>query len=280
VTITAILFGIASALTWGAADFGGGIASKKTNPYAVVFWGDLIGMTAVAVIAIWSNDPIPSWRSVGFSMLSSICGATGIIMLYYALANGKMSIAAPVSALMAAVIPVAVGFVTVGIPKGLTMAGIALALISIWLVARTEREGRVRIHWADVRLPLFAGILVGFFFIFMHEATLDSVLWPAVLLRVLSATLLAFIALLTHNLLSIPREHWGLVAFIGIFDVAGNVFYILSAQMGRLDIAAVVGSLYPGATVALAWLILKEKISISQLAGIALALTAIVMISV
>ena len=172
-TLTAILFGIASALTWGAADFGGGIASKKTNPYAVVFWGDLIGMAAVAVIAIWLNDPIPSWRSVGFSMLSSICGATGIIMLYYALANGKMSIAAPVSALMAAVIPVAVGFVTVGIPKWLTMAGIALALISIWLVARTEHEGRVRIHWADVRLPLFAGILFGFFFIFMHKATLN-----------------------------------------------------------------------------------------------------------
>ncbi|HSQ39736.1 MAG TPA: DMT family transporter [Anaerolineales bacterium] len=279
-TFIAILFGLASALTWGAADFGGGIASKKSSPYAVVFWGDLIGMSAVAVIAVWLNDPIPSWRSVGFSFLSSLCGATGIVMFYFALANGKMSIAAPVSALMAAVIPVSVGFVTMGLPEPLTMLGVALALFSIWLVARTEREGRLRIHWVDVRLPLFAGILFGFFFIFMHEATLESLLWPAVLLRISSATLLAIVALLTRNSLSIPRGHWGLVAFIGIFDVAGNVFYVLSAQSGRLDIAAVIGSLYPGLTVALAWFFLKEKISASQLAGIALALTAIVLIAV
>ncbi len=278
--LTAILFGLASALTWGAADFGGGIASKKSTPYAVVFWGDWVGLVAVAVIAIWLNDPLPSWRSIGFTVLSSLCGATGIVMLYIALANGKMSIAAPTSALMAAVIPVVVGFVTVGVPKWLTMAGILLALVSIWLVARTEREGRVRIHWTDVRLPLFAGVLFGLFFIFMHQATIESVLWPAVILRFSSAILLAVIAVLTRSSLSVPREQWGLIAFIGIFDVAGNVFYILSAQTGRMDIAAVIGSLYPGTTVALAWMLLKEKISASQLAGIALALMAIVMISV
>lgn len=277
---TAILFGLASALTWGAADFGGGLASKKTSPYAVVFWGDLVGMTAVAVIAVWWNDPVPSWRSLGFTVLSGVCGAFGIVMFYRALADGKMSIAAPVSALMAAVIPVAVGFVTVELPGWLTMAGIALALASIWLVARTERDGRVRIHWAEVRSPLFAGVLFGLFFIFMHAATAKSVLWPAVGLRITSVVLLAAVARLTRSPLSVPRGRWGLVAFIGIFDVAGNVFYVLSAQTGRMDIAAVIGSLYPGMTVALAWLVLKEKISVSQLAGIALALTAIVMISV
>ncbi|OGO74669.1 MAG: hypothetical protein A3K41_15090 [Chloroflexi bacterium RIFOXYD12_FULL_57_15] len=213
-------------------------------------------------------------------MLSSFCGAIGIIMLYRALAGGKMSIAAPVSALMAAVIPVVVGFVAVGLPKWLTMAGVGLALVSIWLVARTEREGRVRIHWADVRLPLFAGVLFGLFFIFMHEAASESALWPAAILRIASAILLAGIAFFKKESLAVVRDHWWLIAFIGIFDVAGNVLYILSAQTGRMDIAAVLGSLYPGATVALAWMVLKEKISVSQMFGIALALTAIVMISV
>ena len=279
-TFTAILFGLASALTWGAADFGGGIASKKSSPYAVVFWGDLVGMTAVAVLAAARGDPLPSLRSVEFAVLSSFCGAIGIIMLYRALADGKMSVAAPVSALMAAVIPVVVGFVAVGLPKWLTMAGVGLALVSIWLVARTEREGRVRIHWADVRLPLFAGVLFGLFFIFMHEAAGESALWPAALLRIASAILLAGIAFFKKESLAVVRGHWWLIAFIGIFDVAGNVLYILAAQTGRMDIAAVLGSLYPGATVALAWMILKEKISVSQVFGIALALTAIVMISV
>jgi len=280
VTFTAILFGLASALTWGAADFGGGIASKKSSPYAVVFWGDLVGMTAVAVLAAARGDPLPSLRSVEFAVLSSFCGAIGIIMLYRALADGKMSVAAPVSALMAAVIPVVVGFVAVGLPKWLTMAGVGLALIAIWLVARTEREGRVRIHWADVRLPLFAGVLFGLFFIFMHEAAGESALWPAALLRISSAILLAGIAFFKKESLAVVRGHWWLIAFIGIFDVAGNVLYILAAQTGRMDIAAVLGSLYPGATVALAWMVLKEKISVSQMFGIALALTAIVMISV
>ena len=279
-TFTAILFGLASALTWGAADFGGGIASKKSSPYAVVFWGDLVGMTAVAVLAAARGDPLPSLRSVEFAVLSSFCGAIGIIMLYRALADGKMSVAAPVSALMAAVIPVVVGFVAVGLPKWLTMAGVGLALVSIWLVARTEREGRVRIHWADVRLPLFAGVLFGLFFIFMHEAAGESALWPAALLRIASAILLAGIAFFKKESLAVVRGHWWLIAFIGIFDVAGNVLYILAAQTGRMDIAAVLGSLYPGATVALAWMVLKEKISVSQMFGIALALTAIVMISV
>ena len=279
-TFTAILFGLASALTWGAADFGGGIASKKSSPYAVVFWGDLVGMTAVAVLAAARGDPFPSLRSVEFAVLASFCGAIGIIMLYRALADGKMSVAAPVSALMAAVIPVVVGFVAVGLPKWLTMAGVGLALIAIWLVARTEREGRVRIHWADVRLPLFAGVLFGLFFIFMHEAAGESALWPAALLRIASAILLAGIAFFKKESLAVVRGHWWLIAFIGIFDVAGNVLYILAAQTGRMDIAAVLGSLYPGATVALAWMILKEKISGSQWLGIIAALMAIVMISV
>jgi len=280
VAFTAILFGIASALTWGAGDFAGGIASKRSSPYAVVIWGDIVGMTAVSVLAWAVGDPFPSWGSAVYIVLSSISGAIGIIILYRALAGGQMSIAAPVSALMAAVIPVFVGVIVDGWPKWLTMVGVVMALIAIWLVARTEREGVHRIHWADVRMPLLAGVLFGLFFVFMHKASSESVLWPAVLLRISSAALLAVIALFTRSSFAIPRTQWWLIVFVGIFDIAGNIFYVLSAQTGRMDIAAVVGSLYPGMTVALAWLILKEKISTWQTVGIALALTAIVMISI
>ncbi len=279
-TFTAILFGLASALTWGAADFGGGIASKKSSPYAVVFWGDWVGLAVATIIAAWMGESFPSARSLGFTLLSSLCGATGIVMLYMSLASGRMSIAAPTSALMAAVIPVAVGFVSDGLPRWLTIAGVGMGLLAIWLVARTEHEGRVRIEWADVRLPLLAGVLFGLFFIFMHQATFESVFWPAAILRFFSAILLAIMAAITRSSLTVPRVQWPLIIFIGIFDVAGNVFYVLAAQTGRMDLAAVIGSLYPGATVALAWMILKEKISVSQWVGIAAAMTAIVLISV
>jgi len=119
----AILYGLASALTWGAADFGGGIASKKNSPYAVVIWGDLVGMVVVGVLAIAVGDPLPSWRDMIFIVLSSICGAIGVIILYRALAGGQMSIAAPVSALMA------------GGHSGLVVSG--------WLCAKMADNGRV-----------------------------------------------------------------------------------------------------------------------------------------
>jgi len=280
VTSAAILFGIVSALTWGAADFAGGIASKRSSPYAVVVWGDIVGMLVVSALALARGDLFPSLQSMVYIVLSSVCGAIGIIILYRALADGKMSIAAPTSALMAAVIPVCVGVFLDGWPKWLTMAGVTLALAAIWLVARTEHEGVHRILWDDVRMPLAAGVLFGLFFIFMHRASSESVLWPTVLLRLSSVILLAVIARFTRSSLRVARGQWRLIAFIGIFDIAGNVFYILSAQTGRMDIAAVIGSLYPGATVALAWVILKERISVPQWIGIAAALAAIVMISV
>ena len=215
-TFTAILFGIASALTWGAGDFAGGIASKRSSPYAVVIWGDIVGMTVVSALAWAVGDPFPSMGSVVYILLSSFCGAIGIIILYRALAGGQMSIAAPVSALMAAVIPVFVGVIVDGWPKWLTMVGVVMALIAIWLVARTERDGVHRIHWADVRMPLLAGVLFGLFFIFMHKASSESVLWPAVLLRVSSAILLAVIALFTRSSFAIPRNQWWLIVFVGI----------------------------------------------------------------
>jgi drug/metabolite transporter (DMT)-like permease len=280
VTFTAILFGIASALTWGAGDFAGGIASKRSSPYAVVIWGDIVGMTVVSVLAWAMGDPLPSWGSVVYILLSSFSGAIGIIILYRALAGGQMSIAAPVSALMAAVIPVFVGVIVDGWPKWLTMVGVVMALVAIWLVARTEHEGVHRIHWADVRMPLLAGVLFGLFFIFMHKASSESVLWPAVFLRVSSAALLAVIALFTRSSFAIPRTQWWLIVFVGIFDIAGNIFYVLSAQTGRMDIAAVVGSLYPGATVVLADFRLKVRVSGWQRVGVLAALVAIVMITI
>ena len=278
--LAAIFYGLASALVWGAADFGGGIASKKSSPYAVVIWGDLVGMSVVGVLAIVLGDPLPSWRDMFFIVLSSFSGAIGIIILYRALAGGQMSIAAPVSALMAAVIPVLVGVVMEGFPPWLTMAGVVLALLAIWLIARTEEEGQHRIRWGDVKMPLVAGVLFGLFFIFMHQASGESTLFPAVLLRICSAILLTVISLVKRESFRIVRANWWLVVFVGIFDIAGNIFYILSSQMGRMDIAAVVGSLYPGVTVALAWFVLKEKISRWQGVGIILALTAIVLISI
>lgn len=160
--MTAILFGLFSALTYGAADFTGGFASRRVNSYAVVIWSDILAMPIIATAAWLSGDTFPSVRGVWLSLLSGVFGGVGILLLYRSFAEGRMSIAAPVSALMAGMLPVVVGMFTQGLPGVFVFAGMALALIAIWFIAREEGSS-LQLNWVNVRLPLFAGILFGMF---------------------------------------------------------------------------------------------------------------------
>ncbi len=277
-SLVAILFGLASALSWGAGDFAGGLTSKRSSPYAVVIWADGVGMVVVGLMAFLSRDSLPSQTSLFYILLSSFAGAIGLVMLYRALADGQMSIAAPVSALMAAIVPVLIGVLLHGWPGWMSMAGVMLALVAIWLVTWTEQRGSARLR-RNLPMPFLAGLLFGLFFIFMHQAADESVLWPTVLLRASSIALLWVLARFRRSSLAIPRDRWWLVALVGVCDIAGNIFYLLSARLGRMDLAAVLASLYPGVTVLLAWWILKERISFFQWVGVAAALGAIAMIS-
>ncbi|MGE5462994.1 MAG: EamA family transporter, partial [Syntrophothermus sp.] len=118
-----IFYGIASAATWGAADFIGGLASKRTSPYRVLFLGQLAGLVLFTLLAVFTFEAIPSLTGVLWGALSSLLGVAGLIFLYRALAGGQMTIAAPVSALFAALIPVLFAFLTQGIPSLITLIG-------------------------------------------------------------------------------------------------------------------------------------------------------------
>jgi drug/metabolite transporter (DMT)-like permease len=172
---------------------------------------------------------------------------------------------------------VLVSAVVEGFAGILTFLGFALALAAIWLISRGEDGTTFRLR--ELRLPLAAGLTFGLFFVFMHQAASESVLWPIVASRITSiASLLAY-ALVTRQLWRLERSRWPLIILSGILDVGGNAFFILAGQIGRLDVAAVLGSLYPGSTVALARLVLKERILRVQALGAVLALAAIVLIA-
>ena len=204
----------------------------------------------------------------------------GLLILYYSLAQGQMSIAAPVSALFAAVLPVIVGALTQGLPDVLQLSGFGLALSAVWLISQGSQTEGFRIqHLADLRLPILAGVGFGCYFIFIHYATqgTDSVLWPMLVSRLAGTLLLFMVVLARREPLAVPRSAWAVVFFNATLDVGGNLFYILASRIGRLDTAAVLSSLYPGATVLLAWILLKERIAYKQWIGIAAALAAIVL---
>jgi len=274
--LLSIIYGILSAASWGAADFIGGLASKKASAIRVLYLAEIAGFIPFLALALITREPIPSYADFLWGAFSSIVGLSGLIFLYRALAEGQMTIAAPVSALLAAIIPVIFGFFTLGTPAATTLIGFGLAFLAVWLISQTDSTNW-RFSFSDLRLPLLSGFFFGFYFILIHKATLNAFYWPLTSARFAGVIALGLLALATRQPALPPREVWWFCIINGVIDIAGNAFYILSAQSGRMDVAAVLGALYPASTVLLAWLFLKEKISLTQTSGIVLAFIAIVL---
>ena len=277
-----ILYGLISAVGWGAGDFSGGLAARKTGAYRAVFYGEIVGILILLVVVNIIGEPVPDLRVWILAMLAGALGTAGLILLYHSMTLGLMSIATPVSALLAAVLPVLVGMVREGFPGWLTFLGFGFALYSVWMISQGE-DGVTDIlaHIADLKLPLLAGVCFGLFFVIMHEATRDgATLWPMVGSRSGGLILVGLYLLFTHTSLKVNPAAWPYILVNGVFDICGNGFFILAAQAGRLDVASVLGSLYPGATVILALVFLKERLSRAQWIGIAAALGAIVLMTI
>ena len=278
-----ILYGIASALSWGSGDFAGGLSSRKVGAYRAVFYADFFGLLLLIGAFFIFPETLPVARVIWVSATGGMLGAIGLLVLYYSLTKGQMSIAAPVSALFAALLPVIVGAVTEGLPSLLQLIGFVLALGAVWLISRgSEGEGFHISHLSDLRLPILAGLGFGGYFILLHNATQNTtaILWLMIVSRVAGTLLVLAFVLVRREPLGVPRAAWSLVFINATLDLAGNFFYILASKAGRLDIAAVLSSLYPGATVILAWLLLKEHISRWQVVGIMLALGAIALFAI
>ena len=275
------LFGLISALTWGAGDFTGGIVSRRAGVYRAAFYGECSGMVFLAIMLAVVREPLPGGPVWAWCACAGAIGCVGLLLLFKAMVEGQMSVAAPVSALMAAVLPVIASTLTEGLPGLTKYCGFALALAAIWLISQGEgHQKKLHLHLADLRLPLLAGVCFGVYFILMHQGSRSATIWPMIFARVAGAITLFIFAAANHQL-KLPDGRVAPLVFLNSAgDIAGNTFYILSGQFGRLDVAAVLGSLYPGTTVLLAGLILHERLNRSQWAGIITALAAIVLMTI
>ena len=276
-----ILYGITSALSWGAADFAGAIAARKLSVYRAVFYSNFLGLLALFVSLAIYPETIPEVRCIIFAGVAGIFGSISLLILFYSMACGQISIAAPVSALFAAALPVIVGIYTQGIPAPIQFIGFGLALLAVWLIS----EGGQLLHidrLFNLILPLLAGFGFGTYFIFMHYAVIGipSTIWPMIS-SYSTGTLITFVFVIARReTFIVKRGAWGVILVNVVCNIGGNLFYILALKSGRLDISAVLSSLYPGGTVILAWLILKERISFPQWNGIIAALVAIILFAV
>ncbi len=271
-----IVFGLSSAVFWGAGDFCGGLATKRTQVYRVIISSQLVSLILLAILAIATQEPLLPFDQMLLAGAAGVIGAIGLIALYRALAVGQMGVAAPVSAVVAAGVPVIVGSFIEGPPSASQLLGFGLAFVAVWFISRT---GRSAIHWHDLGLPIIAGLGFGAFYVLIGSVGQAGVWWPLVAARVGSLTALLIVTLVNRQPRLAERHSLLLIVLIGVFEVGGNACYILARQAGRLDVAAVLASLYPAVTVWLAWFLLKERMYRLQSIGVLAALAAIVLIT-
>ncbi len=275
--LLALAYGVTSAITWGSGDFSGGFACRRTNVYTVVLFSQLAGLATILLLVWGFHEPVPASINWLIPGIAGIAGAAGLMALYSALASGRMGIVAPLSAVIAALLPVCVGFFTEGLPGASTLAGFGLALPAVWLLTRTVQHERI--HMREISLALFAGGGFGLFFTLMGQSGNLSVTWSLIAARIASISVVAVVAcLLKQGGIPGPAQ-LPPILLAGILDAGGNAFFVLASQAGRLDISAVLASLYPAATVILARFILKEHLRPYQWGGIGIALLAILLIA-
>lgn len=275
--VATVVFGLSASLCWGSGDFSGGLASRRASVPAVVIADYTVGFVLLLALALVWREPFPAPLDLVWGGLAGVAGVLGLLAFYAALAQGRMGIAAPVSAVLTAALPVLFSAFTAGLPRLLQLVGFALALVAIVLISRPERaQGPAQ----GIGLAVLAGCGFGCFFILLSRVTPGSTFWPLAVARFTSVLCLLIVMGLRKQRPMLPGRHVALlVVFAGVLDAVGNAFFVLAAHSGRLDVAAILSSLYPAATVLLAAFVLRERVTRIQGAGILLVLLAVPLIS-
>jgi drug/metabolite transporter (DMT)-like permease len=265
---------ITAALFYGFADFAGGYATRRLSVWTVIAWAQLLGLGLLAVGVVVVPASVVTRADLLWGAGAGLAGLIGLVLLYLALARGSMTIAAPISGAVAAVIPVLVDVIA---GTGLTTRqwlGVGLALGAILLVALEHGRG-----WLDRRSLLYAvvaGALFGVFFVAFSQTDPASGLWPLVAARAISVPI-AFVVAASRGVAALPRsDELGIVAVAGNLDMAANIAGALALQRGPAGVTAVLVSLYPAVTAGMAMLVLRERPTRLQLFGVGLALGAVI----
>jgi drug/metabolite transporter (DMT)-like permease len=276
--VIGVLFAITSAAVWGGGDFSGGLATRRSGQFQVLVVSALSGLVALLVCAAAWGESFPALATLVWPALAGAAGAVGIASLYRGLSMGHAASVAPTSGVIAAALPVAFSIFTLGPPPPLRLVGFALAFAGIWLVTRPATD-ETTVSRQGFLLACVAGIAFGAFFILIAQSEPGKVFTPLIIAR--GAAFFAGLLMLRVARQPFPSFTSNPIALLaGVLDAGGNIFFLLARQFTRLDIAAVLASLYPAATVILATIIHKEKASRSQWAGAALCLLAIILITV
>jgi drug/metabolite transporter (DMT)-like permease len=291
--VLTIILGFATSLVYGFADFFGAIASRRIKPVTVTFVSGAIGLAFLLALSIFVGADF-SPGALFWGTAAGITSAIAMSALYASLAIGPISIVSPLSAVISAIVPSAVGFAQGDRFSTLGFAGLGAILVAVFLVGFVPGK--------DVRLPSMKGLVlaviagggIGVVLICLDQAPADSGFAPVILLRATAAAILGAVTLFTFGAAirrklrtstkpepdknrgnepdKVPIKFWYSVAVTGLFDASANVFFILASRIGSLTVVSVLTALYPLGTIILARIFLKEKLARTQTIGVLLAL--------
>jgi drug/metabolite transporter (DMT)-like permease len=276
----AVVLALASAVVYGASDFLGGLASRRTSVLGVVAMSQLVGLGALLALLPWLGGPVAG-ADLAWGAAAGLAGAAGLVVFFRTLAGGVMSVVAPVTAVTAAAVPVLVGLLggeTIGASAAV---GIALALLAVVLVSAEGGLSALRAARPAALAPaLLAGSMFGLFFVLLDRTSSEAGLTPLVTARLASVALVVAIALAGRQSLRVTRAALPLVAVSGVGDMTANALFLLATQAdGQLAITGVLASLYPVSTVVLAQVVLRERLVGAQVTGLLAAAAAVVLIT-
>lgn len=280
--MSALLLSLVAALGYGVSDFVGGLAARRVSVLRVVVASYPVGMVGMALIAPFAGGTLTTSALV-FGALSGIVGGCAILCYYAALAAGPMSVVSPLTAVLVAGIPLAVGLAMGEHLSPIALIGAGVAVVAIMLVSRqkeaAEGDSTARFTPKVALLTVASGVAFGLFFVLLDQVGAHTGMWPLLVSRTTATVLVVIAAAFAKQLRPPTGVPLRLALTAGLLDVVANAAFLYALRVGLLSIVSVLTSLYPASTVLLARLVLGERTGWTQRIGLVLAAVAIVMIS-
>lgn len=277
----AALLGLCAALGYGVGDYLGGFYSRRHGILPVILIAECAGILLVLPTALLLSPPVTGPADLAWGALAGAIGVAGGYMLFHGFRVGRLSVVAPVSSLSAAGIPLLFDLLVDVSPPLPALAGMLVGLVAIWLISTgTPEPGRSgRSIAAGFWYGLGAGVGFAAMFLALSRSDPGSGVWPVVAAQftVLVLTLLLTLALRQPR--GVPLASLPGVAAVGIAGYLGTVCFLFAARHGLVSVAAVIASLSPGVTVVLARMFMAEQLPPRQLAGLMIAIVALVLIA-
>ncbi|MBI5341075.1 MAG: DMT family transporter [Mycolicibacterium rufum] len=279
--MTGVLSALVAALGYGVSDFVGGYASRRVAALRVVLLSYPLALVLLTVIAVPFGGQL-SASAVLWGLLAGVGQAFGVWWFYAALGSGPISVVSPLTSVLVAGVPVGVGVALGERPSALALCGVVLALIAVVMVSRQAGDEDVRPHRFTVKvawLTVGSGIAFGLNFVILDQVPVQAGLWPLVFGRLAATAIVALAAVMTANFVVERGVPLRLALLAGVLDTVANTATLLALQSSLLSLTGVLVALYPAATVLLAVVVLRERVSRGQIAGMIFAFTSVAMIA-